>query len=178
METLRTAAIQFESAPGDKAANLRVIERMTAEARARGVQLAIFPECCISGYWFVRHLTDAQLAALAEPIPDGPSTQRLIALARTHQVTLGAGLFETGQDGVFHNSYVVVTPEGTVHRHRKLHAFEHPRVVSGSEYTVFDTGYGWRMAVLICYDCNITENARLVALQGADLLIAPHQTGG
>lgn len=178
METLRAAAVQFESAQADKAANLHVIEKLTAAAQGRGVQLLVFPECCITGYWFVRNLTDAQLAALSEPIPDGPSTQRLIGLARTYQLTLGAGLFERGKDGAFHNSYVVVTPDGTVQRHRKLHAFEHPRVVSGSDYTVFDTGYGWRMAVLICYDCNIIENCRMAALQGADLLIAPHQTGG
>jgi len=178
MKTLRAAAVQFESAQADKAANFATMEGLAAEARGRGVELLVFPECCITGYWFVRNLTEAQLAALAEPIPEGPSTQRLIALARNHGMTVGAGLFETGQDGVFHNSYVVVTPDGALHRHRKLHAFEHPRVVCGSEYTVFDTGYGWRMAVLICYDCNLIENCRMAALQGADVLIAPHQTGG
>lgn len=178
MESLRAAAVQFESVQADKDANFRTMEQFLARAQAARVQLVVFPEACITGYWFVRHLTAAQLASVAEPIPDGPSTRRLIDLARQYQVTVGAGLFEVGDGGVFHNSYVVVSPEGAVHRHRKLHAFEHPRVLSGSEYTVFDTGYGWRMAVLICYDCNLIENARMVALQGADLLIAPHQTGG
>ena len=178
MEKLRTAAVQFESVQADKDANFRIMAHFAAAGQAQGVQLIVFPEACITGYWFVRNLSAAQLEALAEPIPDGPSTQRLLRLARQHQVMLGAGLFETGDNGAFHNSYVVVTPEGVVHRHRKLHAFEHARVVSGSEYTVCDTGYGWRLAVLICYDCNITENSRMVALQGADLLLAPHQTGG
>jgi len=178
METLRAAAVQFESVQADKEANFRTMEGFLARAQAGGVHLVVFPEACITGYWFVRNLTGPELAALAEPIPEGPSTQRLVALARQYQTTVGAGLFETGCDGVYHNSYVVVSPEGTVHRHRKLHAFEHALVASGSEYTVFDTGYGWRMAVLICYDCNLVENVGMVALQGADLLIAPHQTGG
>jgi predicted amidohydrolase len=98
-------------------------------------------------------------------------------LARRYDITIGAGFIEAGEQGVFHNSYVVALPDGTVHRHRKLHAFEHPSIQSGSEYTVFDLPDGFRAGVLICYDCNIIENVRMTALQGADVLIAPHQTG-
>lgn len=174
---LRVASVQFESAPADKEANFRKVEAFTAEAAAQGVRLVVFPESCISGYWFVRHLTVPQLAALAEAIPTGPSTQRLIALARRHSVSIGAGWFEAGANGEFYNSYVVALPDGTVHCHRKLHAFEHDAVRSGSEFTVFDLPEGFRVGVLICYDCNIGENVRLTALCGAEILIAPHQTG-
>ena len=69
-------------------------------------------------------------------------------------------------------------PNGEARRHRKLQAFEHPLIKSGSEYTVFDTPHGWRVGVLICYDNNIIENVRATALAGAELLLAPHQTGG
>jgi len=141
------------------------------------VKLVVFPECCITGYWFLRNLTVEQLSALAESIPDGPSTRRLSDMARKHRITLGAGLVETGTAGVFHNSYVVVLPDGTVHRHRKLHAFEHTAIQSGSDYTVFDLPEGFRAGVLICYDCNLIENVRITALRGAEILIAPHQTG-
>lgn len=174
---LRVASVQFESAPADKEANFRKVESFTAEAAAQGVRLVVFPECCISGYWFVRHLTVPQLSALAEPIPTGPSTQRLIDLARRHGVSVGAGWFETGTNGEFYNSYVVALPDGSVHCHRKLHAFEHDAVRSGSEFTVFDLPEGFRVGILICYDCNIGENVRLTALRGAEILIAPHQTG-
>ncbi len=51
-------------------------------------------------------------------------------------------------------------------------------MASGDAYTVFDTPHGCRVGVLICYDNNIGENVRLTALQGADILLAPHQTGG
>ncbi len=175
--TLRAAAVQFESMPGDKEANFRKVEAFVDEAVALGVQLIVFPECCLTGYWFIRNLSEEQLAALAEPVPDGPSTQRLIALAKASGVTIGAGLVESDADGGYYNSYVVALPDGTWQRHRKMHAFEHPGVRSGSEFTVFDLPGGFRAGVLICYDCNLIENVRLTALQGAEVLIAPHQTG-
>src|SRR5687768_9695753 len=92
--TLRVASVQFESAPSDKEANFRKIERFATQAAQQGVRLVVFPECCISGYWFIRNLSVAQLGALAEPVPGGPSTQRLSALARKLGITIGAGLVE------------------------------------------------------------------------------------
>ena len=148
--TLRVATVQFESQPGDKQANFRKIETFLTQAAAQDVRLVIFPECCITGYWFIRNLSVTQLGALAEPIPDGPSTRRLSDLARQHGITLGAGLVEAGEAGVYHNSYVVALPDGTIHCHRKLQAFEHPAIHSGTDYTVFDLPEGFRVGVLIC----------------------------
>ena len=167
----------MESLPADKAANLRTIERFVEQAAAQGARLVLFPECCITGYWFMRNLSVAQLAELAEPVPVGPSTQRIIGLARRHNISVGAGLVETGPNETFYNSYVVALPDGTWHCHRKIHSFEHAAMRSGSEYTVFDLPEGWRVGVLICYDCNLIENVRLTALRGAEILLAPHQTG-
>jgi predicted amidohydrolase len=169
--------VQYESVAADKEANFRKIEAFTAQAANDGVRLIVFPECCITGYWFIRNLSLGQLGALAEPVPGGPSTRRLSDLARKHDITIGAGLLESGAEGVFHNTYVVALPDGTVHRHRKLHAFEHDAVRSGTETSVFDLPDGFRVGVLICYDCNLVENVRLTALLGAEILLAPHQTG-
>jgi predicted amidohydrolase len=69
-------------------------------------------------------------------------------------------------------------PDGRWALHRKLHVFEHPHISAGDRYTVFDTPHGCRVGILICYDNNIVENARATALLGAEVLIAPHQTGG
>jgi len=167
----------MESRPADKEANFLTLERFVEHAAAAGARVVVFPECCVSGYWFIRNLTPDALAALAEPIPDGPSTERLLALARRHQVSIGAGWVEAAEADKFHNSYVVALPDGTFHRHRKLHAFEHSLIRSGSEFTVFDLPGGFRAGILICYDCNLVENVRLTALRGAEILIAPHQTG-
>ncbi|HZN33112.1 MAG TPA: nitrilase-related carbon-nitrogen hydrolase, partial [Pirellulaceae bacterium] len=62
--------------------------------------------------------------------------------------------------------------------HRKLHVFVSEFLTPGDRYTVFDTPHGCRVGVLICYDNNLVENARITALMGAEILLAPHQTGG
>jgi len=93
-------------------------------------------------------------------------------------MAIGAGLVEVAGDGRIYNTYVVVLPDGRVERHRKLHAFESQHVSSGEAFTVFDTPWGVRLGVLICWDNNLVENVRATALMGADILLAPHQTGG
>ncbi|MDX2150247.1 MAG: nitrilase-related carbon-nitrogen hydrolase [Bryobacteraceae bacterium] len=178
MNDITAAAVQFEAAAGDKQANLATMRGFIAEAATRKVDLLVFPECCVTGYWFLRNLTPQALRGLAEPAFTGPIAKELSALSRRHSMTIGAGFVEAADDGRLYNSYLVATPDGGLHRHRKLHAFEHDAISSGDEYTVFDTPHGVRMGVLICYDCNIFENVRLTALEGADVLLAPHQTGG
>ncbi len=178
MRDIRVGAVQFEHAAGDKAANLAKIRAFVAQAAAQGVEIIAFPECCVTGYWFLRHLNREEFTALAEPVPEGPSTQELLALSRAHRMTIGAGLIEIAPDGTLYKAYVVAMPNGEVRTHHKLHAFVSEYLTCGSEYTVFDTPHGCRVAVLICYDNNIIENVRITALQGAEILLAPHQTGG
>ncbi|HET6248091.1 MAG TPA: nitrilase family protein [Tepidisphaeraceae bacterium] len=174
---IRAAVVQFEHAPSDKAANFSKIEAFVRSAIQNNVQLLVFPECCIVGYWFLRNLSRSQLDALAEQVPAGPSTQRLLNLSAQSNITLGAGLIESA-DGKLYNSYVVAMPDGQWRCHRKIHAFENEHISAGNSYTVFDTPMGVRLGVLICYDNNIIENPRITALMGAEILLAPHQTGG
>lgn len=178
MRNITVASVQFEHVAGDKQANLAKIRGWVEQAARRNVELIVFPECSITGYWFLRHLGREEFAALAEPVFEGPSSQALMALSRQYRMTIGAGLIEAGQDGNFYKAYVVAMPDGTAQRHRKLHAFVSPYLTCGSQYTVFDTPHGCRVGVLICYDCNLIENVRITALLGAEILIAPHQTGG
>jgi predicted amidohydrolase len=177
MRNLRVASVQIQHANNDKAANFTKLERFVQQAAEQNVELIVFPECCLTGYWFLRNLTKQQLESLSEPIP-GPSTQRLLALSKQHNMTIGAGLIERDEQGLMYNSYVVAMPSGEFRRHRKINAFEHDHITPGSEYTVFDTPHGCRCGVLICYDNNIIENVRITALMGAEILLAPHQTGG
>jgi predicted amidohydrolase len=178
VRSIRVAAVQFEHAPGDKAANLGKIRRFLESAADQGVEIIAFPECCITGYWFLRRLGYPEVAALAEPVPDGPSSEELLALAKKHGMTIGAGLIEVQRSGLLHNTYVVAMPDGTCERHRKIHTFVSPYLTSGSAYTVFDTPHECRVGVLTCYDNNIGENVRITALMSAEILLAPHQTGG
>ena len=178
MKNIRAASVQFQHAPGDKPANLGKVGAFVERAARQGVELIAFPEMCITGYWHVRNLPREEVEALAEPVPSGPSTELLLSLSAQHGMTVGAGLIESAPDGSLYNSYVVAMPDGRAACHRKLHAFEGPHMKSGDAYTVFDTPHGCRVGVLICYDNNIIENARATALLGAELLLAPHQTGG
>ena len=178
MQNIRAASVQFEHTAGDKRANLDKIRGFVERAAREQVELILFPECCITGYWFLRHLSRPELTALAEPVFEGPSTQEVIALSKQYGMTVGAGLVEAAEDGALYNTYVVAMPDGTARRHRKLHAFISEHISSGSEYTVFDTPHGFRAGLLICYDTNLIENVRITALKGAEVLLAPHQTGG
>lgn len=174
---LHVSSVQFQHRANDKVYNLSRIEHFTREAVSRASQLVVFPEMCISGYWHIPKLDAAGLEDVAEPL-SGPSVSQVAALAREQTIAIGAGLLEKSQDGRLYNSYVVCMPNGQIHCHRKLHAFEHKLISSGNSYTVFDTPWGVRAGILICWDNNLVENPRATALLGAELLIAPHQTGG
>ena len=178
MKDLRAASVQFQHAPGDKAANLETVSRFTAEAAGRGADLVVFPEMCLTGYWHLRDLVEADLEALAESVPEGDSTQVLLTLAKEHELSVGAGFIERGEDGRLFNSYVVAMPDGRTVCHRKLHTFINEHMSSGDEFTIFDLPNGTKAGILICYDCNLGENVRINALRGVEVLIAPHQTGG
>lgn len=178
MRDIRVASVQFQHRPGDREFNLgRVTEFVTRAAEA-GVELIAFPEMCLTGYWHVRNLSRAEVEALAEPFPAGPSTVRLLELAARHGMTIGAGIIEQAADGRLFNGYVVAMPDGRAVCHRKIHEFISPHIAVGDSYTVFDDPHGCRIGVLTCYDNNIIENARITALMGAEILLAPHQTGG
>ena len=178
MKTIKVASVQFEHAPGDKEANFEKIRRFAVAAAEEGAEVLICPECCLTGYWFLRKLSRDKIAALAEPVPGGPSTGALLGLSRDLGICVGAGLVEAADDGHFYNTYVLAMPDGRFARHRKMHAFISEHISCGDEYTVFEMPNGWKAGILTCYDNNIVENVRITALAGADVLFAPHQTGG
>ena len=178
MNDLRAAAVQFQHQSGDKSSNLEIVREYIAKAAAQGVDLVVFPEMCITGYWHLRDLPRTNLEELAESIPDGETTQTLLELAKEHELSVGAGFIERGEDDRLFNSYVLAMPDGRTACHRKLHCFINEHMSSGDDYTVFDLPDGTKAGILICYDCNLSENVRITALKGAEVLLAPHQTGG
>lgn len=175
MRELRAAAAQFEARDGDKSYNLGVIRKLACKARESGAELVSFHECSIPGYTFLENLSRQDLTALAEPVPDGPSTAHLIAMAHDLGIAVGAGLIEH-EHGNLYNTYVVVTGDGFVAKHRKLHAFVSEFLTCGDSYTVFDL-LGCRFGILICYDNNLPENVRITAMMGAEVVLMPHVTG-
>lgn len=176
---LRIATVQFANASGDKPANLSTIHRLSQQASSQGAQVVAFHECSITGYTFASRLSLPQLLAVAEPVPSGPSTQSLIAIAKETNLHILAGLFELDASVTpprVYNTYICVSPDGKLlARFRKIHPFISPHLSAGDSLVVFDL-LGWKAGILICYDNNVVENVRATALMGAEILFAPHVT--
>jgi predicted amidohydrolase len=175
MEKLKVSTAQFEHKSGDKHYNLSVIDQLCAKAAADGSQVVAFHECSMTGYTYARHLDRQQMLDLAEDLPTGESIAALTTIAARYNLAIGAGLFEKDAAGKLYKAYVVVTENGMVARHRKLHPFINSHLTPGDSYCVFDL-FGWRCGILICYDNNIIENVRATKLLGADIIFMPHVT--
>ena len=175
---MKVATVQFQHVASDVKANLEVVKGYVEQAAAKNVQLVLFPECCLSGYWHLRNLSRVQLEELAENVPAGEACEEIKDLAKAHNISIGVGLVELAEDGTLYNAFFVVNADGTWVNHRKLHCFVSEHMASGDSFTILDTPNGVRLGVLTCYDNNIVENVRATALLGAQILLAPHQTGG
>src|ERR1700754_4125232 len=157
MEKIKIATAQFENRSGDKHTNLAVIKDLSAKAAQAGAQVIAFHECSITGYSFARNLTRDQLFDICELIPDGPSTQQLISIARENNIAILAGLFEKDKKGDIYKAQICVDGNGLIAKFRKIHPFINPHILPGDSYVVFDL-LGWKCGILICYDNNIQEN--------------------
>lgn len=175
MRDIRIAAAQFETRDNDKAYNLSRVRELTRRAVEGGAELVSFHEMCIPAYSWMQPLSPGELAAVAEPVPDGPSVGELTRIAREFSVVVMAGLLEIDQ-GRFYNCYATVGPEGYITKYRKLHTFINPHLSPGDRYHVIDL-LGCKIGFLICYDNNLVENPRLTTMLGAEIIIAPHVTG-
>lgn len=176
MRDIRIAAAQFEAHDSDKAYNLARIRELTRRAVDQGAEIVSFHEMCVPGYTWLQGLSREQMARIAEPVPDGPSVRALVQIAREFSTVLMAGLLEL-EDDRFYNCYVTVSPEGYVTKFRKLHPFISRHLSPGEGYNVIDL-LGCKIGFLICYDNNLVENPRATTLLGAEIIIAPHVTGG
>lgn len=171
---MKIAVAQFQPKDGDKEYNLSIIEKLTQKAKSNGADVISFHEMCVTAYTFTKDLSLEQITDLAEAIPDGESTQKLIRISKALDIPILAGLVEKS-DGKIFNTYICVTGNGLVAKYRKLHPFISKYMEPGNDYVVFDL-LGWKCGILICYDNNIVENVRATTLLGAELIFAPHVT--
>jgi predicted amidohydrolase len=147
---------------------LRAVDGWCARARAEHAELVLFPELVIHG-----HCTP-NTWNLAEPVPEGPSVQALVAIAKRHGLVVCAGLSEKERDIVY-NTAVLIGPNGYIGKQRKLHLSRDEvfHYKGGREIPVFDIG-PCRLGIVICYDNQFPEIARVLALRGAEVLLMPH----
>ena len=143
------------------------LDRIVTTLETAEADLLVLPELCASGYQFV---SNDEVRDLAEPVPAGPTTKRLLELAKRRQMVIVAGLPERAGTS-YYNSAVVVGPQGFIGCYRKTHLFFEETLF----FTPGDTGFQvWdlgpaRIGVMICFDWYYPEAARTLALKGADI---------
>ena len=175
MKNLKVASAQFEPADGDKERNFSIMEDLISRAADQKVDLICFHELCITAYTHLKNLDKDEIIQLSEPVPDGPSCERLVELSEKYNVGIMAGLVEKAGDK-FYNTYVCAYGGSIISRFRKIHPFISTFLSAGDSYEVFEFK-NWKVGILICYDNNVIENVRATRLLGADVIIAPHVTG-
>ena len=178
--SLRVALVQ-ELNHGTPEANLAMIEQRVAEATAKGARLVLLQELH-NGAYFCQHEAVSEFDR-AEAIP-GPSTERLGALAKKHEVVIVGSVFERRAAGLYHNTAVVLEADGRlVGKYRKMHIPDDPGFYEKFYFTPGDLGFEpidtsvGRLGVLVCWDQWYPEGARLMALAGAELLLYPTAIG-
>ncbi|MDH5181890.1 MAG: carbon-nitrogen hydrolase [Gammaproteobacteria bacterium] len=176
-----TAALIQHTCSSDPAANFTQITEGITAAAARGAQLILLQELHNSLYFC--QTEDTGQFDLAEPIP-GPTTEKLSALAKQHQLVIVASLFERRAAGLYHNTAVVFECDGSIAGcYRKMHIPDDPGFYEKFYFTPGDMGFTpiatsvGKLGVLVCWDQWFPEAARLMALAGADLLLYPTAIG-
>ena len=168
MQDIRVASVSMNSPLGQLDPVFAEMDRYCRECVDDGAELILFPELVLHG-----HCTP-NTWEIAEQVPDGPSTQRLIEMAKKYNAVLSVGLSEKENDLVY-NTQVLVGPDGYIGKQRKLHLSRDEILFykGGRELPVYDIGK-CKVGMIICYDNQFPELARILALRGADILLMPH----
>jgi len=171
MTTTLIAAAQIDIAFADRERNFARMAQVLRESAGKGAKLTVFPEAALAGYCF-DSLEEAR--EQAETIP-GPSTERFSALCRELGASVVYGLLEADGERVF-NACALVGPGGLVASYRKIHlpflGMDRFLTPGDRPFAVHEAA-GMRVGMNICYDGGFPESARVMTLQGADLIVLP-----
>lgn len=180
MKELKIGFLQQHNV-SDASVNIQRLSEGIADLATRGAQLIILQELHNSLYFC--QVEDVNNFDLAEPIP-GPSTDLYGELARQFGVVIVTSLFEKRAPGLYHNTAVVIEKDGTIAgKYRKMHIPDDPAYYEKFYFTPGDLGFRpietsiGKLGVLVCWDQWYPEAARLMALQGAEILIYPTAIG-
>lgn len=177
---MKIALIQ-KSRTSDIENNILTLKESIKEAAINGAELVVLQELHNSQYFCQVESTDN--FDLAEPIP-GPSTEFFGNVAKEYGVVLVTSLFERRAAGLYHNTAVVFDKDGSIAgKYRKMHIPDDPAYYEKFYFTPGDLGFHpiqtslGKLGVMVCWDQWYPEGARLMALQGAELLIYPTAIG-
>lgn len=177
---MKVALIQ-KSRTSDMKKNILELADAIKDAAQQGAELVVLQELHNSLYFC--QVEDVNNFDLAEPIP-GPSTEFYGAVAKECGVVLVTSLFERRSAGLYHNTAVVFEKDGSIAgKYRKMHIPDDPAYYEKFYFTPGDLGFHpiqtsvGKLGVQVCWDQWYPEGARLMALQGAELLIYPTAIG-
>ncbi|UCB51723.1 MAG: acyltransferase [Candidatus Zixiibacteriota bacterium] len=165
---MKVGFFQFFPLLGKKEEN---VERAISSLRGARADLLVLPELFSTGYLFG---SEEETKRSAEFIPDGPTFAKLAHAAAREKVNLVYGIAEKEGEKLF-NSSVLVTPKGDFSVYRKLHLFNLEKLwfsPGDKELEVFDVD-GVKVGMMICFDWIFPETARILALNGADIICHP-----
>ncbi len=178
--TVRAAILQTEWT-GDSESMVEKHIDYAHQAAEDGARVMCFQEIFNTPYFC--QVQENEHFDSAEPIPDGPTMQKMIELARNTEMVLVVPMFEKADEGFYYNTAAVVDADGTyLGKYRKTHI---PHVSGfwekfyfrpgNSGYPIFDTKVG-RIGVYICYDRHFPEGWRALGLAGAKIVFNPSAT--
>lgn len=180
MNEIRIGLLQLHNV-ADVETNIKHITEHVNDLAKRGVQLVVLQELHNSLYFC--QVEDVNNFDLAETIP-GPSTELYAKLAKELGIVLVTSLFEKRAPGLYHNTAVVFEKDGTIAgKYRKMHIPDDPAYYEKFYFTPGDLGFEpiqtsiGKLGVLVCWDQWYPEAARLMAMQGAEILIYPTAIG-
>ena len=180
MRTIKIGILQQHNV-ADRTDNMMRLAKGIEDLAKRGAELIVLQELHNSLYFC--QVEDVNNFDLAEPIP-GPSTGFYGELARQFGVVIVTSLFEKRAAGLYHNTAVVIEKDGTIAgKYRKMHIPDDPAYYEKFYFTPGDLGFHpietsvGKLGALVCWDQWYPEAARLMALQGAEMLIYPTAIG-
>jgi N-carbamoylputrescine amidase len=160
---------------------IRKHETLTETASMKGVNILCFQELFYGPYFCAEQ--DIRWYKYAEPIP-GPLSNRMCELAKKHDIILIVSIYEKEIEGILYNTAILIDQDGNIiGKYRKTHL---PQLYPGFwekfyfkpgnlGYPVFDTKFA-KIGVYICYDRHFPEGARILGLNGAEIVFNPSAT--
>ncbi len=180
MRKLKVGLVQ-QSVTSDLSANREKLANNIRVCATQGAQMVVLQELHNTPYFC--QVEDVNNFDLAEPIP-GPSTAFYSALAKELGIVLVTSLFERRAAGLYHNTAVVFDKDGSMAgKYRKMHIPDDPAYYEKFYFTPGDIGFRpiqtslGKLGLMVCWDQWYPEGARLMALQGAEMLIYPTAIG-
>jgi predicted amidohydrolase len=182
-ERLRVAAVQMLPAPGEPEVNLVRAVELARQAAARGAKLIVFPECASTGYTTVGApgVTLERHRDWAETVP-GPSVDRMAELARELEADVVWGLHERRGDRYYNSAALLSRTGRLLGVYSKVHINKYEARMgwtNGDGFRVWECGEAeapYRLGLMICFDREVPEAARCLAVLGADVIAVPQAT--